>query len=65
MRDINRIEPFLDKLKELWLRYPDMRFGQIIYLLAGEIQRDIFFPEEQEWLDKIQKLIDKKSMYYK
>ncbi len=60
MRDINRIEPFLKKVEELWKLYPDFRFGQIIYLLAEGIGRDIFFPEEKEWLEVIQKEIDKR-----
>jgi len=58
MRDKNRIKPFLAKLEEYWLKYPDLRFGQIIYLLAEKIERDIFFPEEKEWLEHIQKGID-------
>lgn len=56
MRDKNRIKPFLQKLEKLWLKYPDYRFGQIIYMLAGEIGRDIFFPEEKEWEEAINKL---------
>lgn len=59
MRDKKRIKPFLNKVEELWLKYPDLRFGQIIYLLADDIKRDIFFPEEEEWLKAIQKNIDK------
>lgn len=56
MRDKNRIKPFLQKLEKLWLKYPDYRFGQIIYMLADEIGRDIFFPEEKEWEEAIDKL---------
>jgi hypothetical protein len=56
MRDKNRIKPFLQKLEKLWLKYPDCRFGQIIYMLADEIGRDIFFPEEKEWEEAIDKL---------
>lgn len=63
MRDPNRIKPFLNKLEELWERNSDLRFGQIIYLLADEIGRDIFFPEEKEWLDCIQKSINKGNVY--
>jgi hypothetical protein len=59
MRDKNRIKPFVNKLEELWLLYPDYRFGQIIYLLADDIGRDIFFPEEKEWLVHIENEINK------
>lgn len=62
MRDINRIKPFLLKIEQLWLQNPDFRFGQIIYLLANSIQRDIFFPEEKEWLEHIDKLLNKKEI---
>jgi hypothetical protein len=30
MRDPERIEPFLQQLKELWLQVPDWRFGQLV-----------------------------------
>lgn len=56
MRDINRIEPFLKELEVLWKQKPDLRFGQLIYILADEIKRDIFFPEEDEWLKHIRNL---------
>jgi len=57
MRDKNRIKPFLQKLEDLWLQYPDLRFGQIIYMLSDKIGRDIFFPEEKEWEVNIDKLL--------
>lgn len=57
MRNKNRIKPFLNKLEELWLQNPDLRFGQIIYLIANVIQRDLFFPEEKEWEQAIDSLI--------
>jgi len=60
VRNPNRIKPFLNKLEELWIIQPDLRFGQIIYILANEIGRDIFFPEEKEWEEKIDILISKR-----
>ena len=57
MRNPDRIEPFLQKLGELWKYLPDYRFGQLIYRLADELGQDIFFPEEDVWLEKIDKLI--------
>jgi uncharacterized protein YihD (DUF1040 family) len=61
MRDVKRIKPFLEKVEELWMQNPDLRFGQVIYLIADEIKRDIFFPEEREWFDAIQREIDKRK----
>lgn len=30
MRDPKRIKPFLKKIEELWLKNPDLKFGQLI-----------------------------------
>jgi len=30
MRNPERIDPFLQKLNQLWKSYPDLRFGQLI-----------------------------------
>ena len=57
MRNPKRIKPFLKKIEKLWLQHPDYRFGQIIHLLASEIGKNIFFPEEKEWEEKIDNLL--------
>lgn len=70
MRDIKRIGPFLEKLGELWKFYPDLRFGQLIYVLTQDMKcGDIFFPEESVWeeviqigIDEIQAEINKQSL---
>ena len=31
MRDPKRIPVFLDELKELWMKYPNWRFSQLIF----------------------------------
>ena len=55
MRDINRIKPFCDELAELWAKYPDLRFGQIMSNIARYVQmekrRDMFYFEEEELLE--------------
>ena len=52
MRDVNRIKPFCDEFAELWSRYPDLRFGQIMSNIARytqmECRKDMFFMEEDE-----------------
>ena len=63
MRDKDRIKPFLENLEELWMKYPDYRFGQLVYLLMDEMGQDIFFPEEGVWIDTIKRLIAKYSEY--
>ena len=52
MRDKNRIKIILGKLEELWMRFPDMRFWQVIQIL--EIPKDKegtdpFFWEDDLW----------------
>lgn len=60
MRDIKRIDPFLKKLQELWEIFPDYRFGQIIYMLATEMGgHDINYQEEGEWLEAIERILNK------
>lgn len=52
MRDINRIDPFLEKIGELWKRVPDWRFGQLMYNFLSEIG-DPFYLSEDEFLKKL------------
>ena len=58
MRDINRIDPFLKELGELWKQNPDMRFGQLIMNLETGSPSVIWNLEEEDWLERIQ---DKKK----
>jgi hypothetical protein len=39
MRDKNRIEPLLDKLRAIWFLMPDMRFNQLIIYLQHEFYK--------------------------
>lgn len=51
MRDVNRIEPFMTEIGELWKkRFPNYRFGQLMvgfFYAAG----DPFYFEEDEFLE--------------
>lgn len=51
MRDINRIDPLLAKLGELWKQYPDMRFGQLIINLLDNLGRDPWYTEDDAWME--------------
>jgi uncharacterized protein YihD (DUF1040 family) len=54
MRDINRIDPFMDKLKEFWKQFPDLRFVQLIDIINSrakkKFNKDLFYLEEDEFL---------------
>lgn len=57
MRDENRIQPFCEEFAELWLKYPDLRFGQIMSNIARycqmEHRKDMFYMEEDELMEII------------
>ena len=62
MRNKNRIKPFLNKLEKLWLKYPDLRFGQILHALRIKMNKDdTFYLEEDEWTRVINKLLEYKK----
>lgn len=57
MRDENRIQPFCEEFAELWSKYPDLRFGQIMSNIARycqmELRKDMFYMEEEELMEII------------
>ena len=62
MRDINRIDPLLEKLGEAWKKVPDQRFGQFMYNFFYSYGKDPFFAEDDEWMVGIQAYIDGKNV---
>ena len=53
MRPIERIDPFLAEIGAIWKeRFPDWRFGQLIYNFICETG-DPFYWEEEEFLAKL------------
>lgn len=69
MRDPSRINRFCARLAKAWAMVPDWRFGQLISNVLGaycsETGRDIFFPEDDELFDFIEKYIAMNSPYTK
>ena len=55
MRDINRIEPLLNKFEELWKLNTDIRFGQMVYNLSRGW--DLFNIEDDKMLEIINQLL--------
>jgi hypothetical protein len=53
MRDPNRIKPFLETLEKAWKKVPDWRFGQLMVNFLGSLDKDPFFPEDNEMQQKI------------
>lgn len=52
-RPVERMEPILECLKMLWKRYPDWRFCQMISNIHGVGRQDIFFTEDDKFLNMI------------
>lgn len=57
MRDINRIEPFMNELTEVWKEVPDWRFGQLIENLKRHMNiKDLFYVEDDKMLEVLKNL---------
>lgn len=55
--NINRIEPMLQVIKQIWEKNPDLRFGQLICNIVPEeklfcIEDDKMFEEMRKWIEK-------------
>lgn len=55
MRDPKRIKPFCEKIEEVWNKYPDLRFCQLIKIISINYNTDFFYIEDE----KIEKQLDK------
>ena len=58
MRDVNRIDKFLEEFGKLWKKYPDFRFGQIVCNLQRYIGNDGFYLEEEYYIQKLKDFLD-------
>ena len=58
MRDINRIDIILNKLRELWLLNPDLRFIQMLRWIDSSVSFDTFYLEDDEFLELIEDKIN-------
>ncbi len=57
MRNIDRIDPFIERLKEVWKQHPDLRFGQIVAFieLSGSFD-DIFYVEDDKIFEILKRI---------
>lgn len=56
MRDPNRIDPILAKLREAWFLYPDMRLGQLLVSCCQK--SEIFGVEDDVMSDNLDDFIN-------
>ncbi len=64
MRDVNRIDDILKRLKLIWEAHPDLRLGQIILNAARRNAvapetgaRDVFYIEDEELIKEIELIL--------
>jgi hypothetical protein len=53
-RDSAGIQPFLEEVGKIWLKMPDMRFGQLMYNFFHECG-DPFYLEDDKFLEEFKK----------
>ena len=56
MRDPARIARVLEKLRALWLTYPDMRLGQLLLNLAKDEEDELsalWHREDEAWEERV------------
>tara|TARA_R110002074_G_scaffold402324_1_gene606973 strand:- start:22947 stop:23138 length:192 start_codon:yes stop_codon:yes gene_type:complete len=61
MRDPDRIDPIIDKLRELWKKYPDLRLGQLVknaIRFSPDNESDVFMTEDDVTLKGLNYLLD-------
>ena len=59
MRDVNRLDSFYDKLKQIHKEnFPDWRFGQFIYNFLSWYGRDPFYLEENRFLEEVNNFVN-------
>ncbi len=56
MRNPDRIEPILNELQTLWLKYPDLRLGQLVCL--GERNHDLVYIEDLKLIENIKEILE-------
>ena len=58
MRNVIRMDEFLAKVKEYWSRVPDWRFMQLICNLQSACGSDMFYMEEDKFLQYLKAYFD-------
>ena len=56
MRDPKRIDEITAKLNEIWHKYPDMRFWQLLLNISWDFKGDAFFMEDDKVIAALEKI---------
>ena len=60
MRKKERIKPFLERLEVVWNKVPDWRFGQLMCNVLNSMNKDPFFPEDDEMIEYFEKYFERR-----
>ncbi len=60
MRDPDRIDPILDRVRKCWKADPDLRLGQLVFI--GCPLGDVFYVEDDILLDNMEKVCSKNTV---
>ena len=55
MRDVNRIDECLNRIKTIWKTYPDLRLAQLIINIEGQCTTPLYYMEDKELIEKLEK----------
>lgn len=58
MRDLKRIPRIMKKLHQVWARYPDLRFYQLVENIQNELDWPMFYIEDDEFEELIDKCLE-------
>lgn len=47
MRDINRIDDYLDVIKKIWKKNPDLRFSQLVLNVFTDSSLDYYIEDDK------------------
>lgn len=64
MRDPRRIRKFCNRLAAAWELFPDLRFGQLVYIIFDQMndeKTDPFYVEDDAMIECIEQYIERNT----
>lgn len=61
MRDIERIDKILQEISEVWKRYPDLRFTQLIVNVMSARGSDLYYMEDEKFIKILKEFYGEKE----
>ena len=61
MRDIERIDKILQEINEVWKKYPDLRFTQLIVNVMSAKGSDLYYMEDERFIKILKEFYGEKE----